>query len=383
MAAAALFNGKLNTSIVYKSLYNMIISVQTYVDNISKTNSALVNMAKTEGSMYGDSLLRTATDIVPIFDWKGDEEASNLLKLHRPQRPQQERFVLDVFKMVPLTTDTFLSKQSWGDERAFAQFNSTVIAWMKDTRDIYEASIFNTFIGTNETDIGKQQVEIDVPAEPDGVDDYNTEAYNRIYAQTIAMEMANLLVDLADYSRDYNDFENLRSYNTDDLIFVWNSEYVNKITKLDTPNLFHKEGLVDKLGEYVLPARFFGTINTEGGTTPSSNDSIRSLICKDFNAEGVEPSSAEYNKKLLIQAGDLLPGGVAYGANETYTTDNTIAFKVYHKDSVPFLSAFNASSEFFNPRSQTSTKYLIFAHNHLTHSNNYPFITARVKYAAV
>lgn len=381
MASAALFNGQLNTSIVYKSLYNMLISVQTYVDNISKTNSALVNMAKTEGSMYGDTILRTATDIVPIFDWLGDDEASNLLKLHRPQRPQQEKFVLDVFKMVPLTTDNFLSKQSWGDERAFAQFNSTVIAWMKDTRDIYEASIFNTFIGTNETNIGKQQLEIDVPAEPDGVDDYNTESYNRIYAQTIAMEMANLLVDLGDYSRSYNDFENLRSYNTDDLIFVWNSEYVNKITKMDTPNLFHKEGLVDKLGEYVLPARFFGKINATGGTTPSSNNSIRSLICKDYNT--VEPSNAAYNKKLLIQAGDLLPSGVAYGANETYTNDDTIAFKVYHKDSVPFLSAFNASSEFFNPRSQTSTKYLIFAHNHLAHSNNYPFITARVKHAAV
>lgn len=380
MASAALFNGQLNTSIVYKSLYNMLISVQTYVDNISKTNSALVNMAKTEGSMYGDTILRTATDIVPIFDWLGDEEASNLLKLHRPQRPQQEKFVLDVFKMVPLTTDNFLSKQSWGDERAFAQFNSTVIAWMKDTRDIYEASIFNTFIGTNETTVGKQQLEIEVPAEPDGVDDYNTEAYNRIYAQTIAREMANLLVDLSDYSRSYNDFENLRSYNTDDLIFVWNSEYVNEITKMDTPSLFHKEGLVDKLGEYVLPARFFGTINTTGGTTPATNTTIRSLICKDYNT--VEPSNAAYNKKLLIQAGDLLPSGVAYGANETYTNDATIAFKVYHKDSVPFLSAFNASSEFFNPRSQTSTKYLIFAHNHLAHSNNYPFITARVKHAA-
>lgn len=376
---AAIFNGQLNTNIVYRSLYNLIISVQTYVDNISKTNSALVNMAKTEASQYGDTIIKTATDIVPIYDWLGDEEAGNLLKLHRPQRPQQEKFVLDVFKMVPLTTDTFLSKQAWGDERSFAEFNSTVIAWMKDTKDIYEASIFNTFIGTNETETGKQNVEIVVPAEPDSADDYNTEAYNRIYAQTIAMEMANLMVDVADYNRSYNDFENLRSFNVDDLIFVSNSEYVNKITKLDTPSLFHRDGLVEKLGKYTLPARFFGTINTEGGTTPSSNLSIRSLICKDYNT--VEPSNAAYNKKLLIQAGDLLPGGVAYGANETYTQDNSIAFKVYHKNSVPFLSAFNASSEFFNPRSQTSTKYLIFGHNHLAHSSNYPFITVRVKAA--
>lgn len=376
---ATLFNGRLNPADIQKSLYNMIISVQTYIDNISKTNSELVNMAKTEGSMYGDTLVRTATDIIPIYDWLNDAEAQNLLKLHRPQNPQQEKFTVDVFKIIPLTTDRYLSKRAWGDERAFAQFNATVIAWMKDTSDIYQASIFNTFIGTEETDIGKQQVEIAIPAEPASGDNVEIEAYNRLYAETIATEMANLLISVSDYSRDYNDFENLRSFNPDDLIFVWNSEMVNRVKKSMIPSIFHKDGLVDKFAEHVLPARFFGTVNAEGGTTTGTNLTVRSLICKDYNT--VEPSDEAYNKKLLIQAGDLLPANTAYGPGETYTEDGTIAFKVYHKDSVPFLSAFRVSDEFYNPRSLTDTKYLIFGHNHLEHSSNYPFITARVKVA--
>ena len=92
------------------------------------------------------------------------------------------------------------------------------------------------------------------------------EAYNRNVAQTIAAEMADLIVDLEDVSRNYNDYGTLRSYNADDLVFVWNSEWVNKIKKLDVPTIFHKDGLIDKFAENVLPARYFGTINTTADT---------------------------------------------------------------------------------------------------------------------
>lgn len=37
-------------------------------------------------------------------------------------------------------------------------------------------------------------------------------------------------------------------------------------------------------------------------------------------------------------------------------------------------------TEFFNPRSLTSTHYLIWGYNELESIKNYPFITAKVRY---
>ena len=180
----------------------------------------------------------------------------------------------------------------------------------------------------------------------------------------IASEMANLLVDLTDVSRDYNDYKNLRSYNTNDLIAVWNSKQLNKIKKIDLPTIFHKDGLIDKMGEYTLPSRYFGKVNTSGGTTSGTNTTIRSLVEKDFGAVHCFP-------------GDLLPNSQTYGANETYTEDDTILFKIMHKKSVPYMSAFEVGTSFFNPKSLTENHYLTFGHNTLEYLKNYPMITVR------
>ena len=191
--------------------------------------------------------------------------------------------------------------------------------------------------------------------------------------------MADLIVDLEDVSRNYNDYGNLRSYNADDLVFVWNSEWVNKIKKLDVPTIFHKDGLIDKFAENVLPARYFGKINTAAGTTSASNTTIRSLIEHDYNDDaGIAPDNPKYNPKKHVFPGDLLPSNTPYRADKTYTQDSNIVFKVYHKKSIPFMTAFETGTEFFNQRSLTQTHYLIWGYNNLETLNNYPFITFKV-----
>ena len=285
-----------------------------------------------------------STDVLKSFEWTNDAEATNLLKLHRPEAPEVQAITIDKFRMIPVTVDSYLSKRSFSTEGAFSAFNSQMLSWMRDTKKVYDSTLFNSFIGTHQAGLeddgkgAKQNVQITVPSEPDGADDYNTEAYNRIYAQTIATAMADLLVDLEDVNRDYNDYGNLRSYNANDLVFVWNSEVVNKIRHLDLPTIFHKDGLIDKFAQHTLPARYFGNVNTSSGTTGGTNLTIRSLIEKDYNT--VEPDKAGYDASKHIFPGDLLPGNTAYNANETYSQDNSIAFKVYHKDAVPFMTAF-------------------------------------------
>ena len=366
------FTGTLNPNEIFAFIYNMIISQEVFADNIYDTKSTLADRSRVDGSLLGDSRLYYSTDVLKSFDWDDDAEAENLLKLHRPEAPECQEITIGKFRMIPLTVDNYLSKRAWGTEGAFSQFNSQILGWMRDTKRVYDATLFNSFVGTHIAEGSAQNITFEIPG-ANGTEDFNTEAYNRIVAQTIAEKMANLLVDLEDVSRDYNDYGNLRSYNPADLVFVWNSEWVNRIKKLDIPTIFNKEGLIDKFAENVLPARYFGTVNTSSGSTAGTNDSIRSLIEKDYNT--VEPNQRGYDAKKHIFAGDLLPANTPYEANETYTHSGDIIFKVYHKKSIPFMTGFETGTEFTNQRSLTQTHYLIWAYNALEHLKNYPFIT--------
>ena len=365
----------LNPNEIFAANFNMIISQEVEADNIYDTKSTLADKSRVDGGLYGDTKLYYSTDVLRSLEWRDDTEAQNLLKLHRPQSPECQAIVIDKFRMIPLTVDNYLTKRAWSTEGAFSQFNSQMLGWMRDTKRIYDATLFNSFVGTHTATGGAQNKTITLSAEPTS-GEVEREAYNRNVAQTIAAEMADLIVDLEDVSRNYNDYGNLRSYNADDLVFVWNSEWVNKIKKLDVPTIFHKDGLIDKFAENVLPARYFGNINTAAGTTSASNTTIRSLIEHDYNDDaGIAPDNPKYNPKKHVFPGDLLPNNTPYRADKTYTQDSNIIFKAYHKRSIPFMTAFETGTEFFNQISLTQTHYLIWGYNNLETLNNYPFIT--------
>lgn len=355
------FNGQLRSNEIFAALYNMIISQQVFADNIAGTNSKLMEANRVDGSLYGDTKLYYSTDVLKSTPWGNDAEAANLLALHRPPAPDCQAIVLDVFRQISLTVDDYLSKRAWGTEGAFSSFNSIMLGWIRDTKRVYDATLFNAYVGTAETTVGLQSQSITLPEVAN-----DAEATNRLQAQTIAESMANILVDLTDVTRDYNDYGNLRSFSEDDIIVVWNSAFINKIKKLDLPTIFHNEGLIDKFGEYVLPSRYFGTVNAGAGSAPASNTTVRSLIETDYSGTHVFP-------------GDLLPNNAAYTANTTYTVDGTIAFKMMYRKSVPFMSAFEVGTSFFNPKSLTENHYLTWGHNTLEYLKNYPFVTVRAE----
>lgn len=87
----------------FASLYNMIISQHVFADNIADTQSELVNMAKVDGSMYGDTKLYYSTDILGSSEWGNDAEAMNLLALHRPPAPDVQAITIDQFRQIALT----------------------------------------------------------------------------------------------------------------------------------------------------------------------------------------------------------------------------------------------------------------------------------------
>lgn len=363
------FTGQLRQNEIFAAIYNMIISQQVFADNIAGTKSRLVDMAKVDGSLYGDQKLYYATDCLHSYAWGNDAEATNLLALHRPGAPKVQAIVLDTFRQIPLTVDDYLSKRAFATEGAFSEFNSVMQGWIGDTKKVIDSTTYNVFIGTEQTSVGKQTVSVDLTTATTGL---TGEEKARVRAGKIGEELSNLLVELGDVSRDYNDYGHLRSYNVDDLLFVWNSAYVSEIEKRDLPSIFHKD-FIDKFAQHTLPARYFGTVN--GSDVESSNGTtIRSLIEQE-----VQDSSGT---KYQLFAGDIIPANVTLAASgsikyPSYTVDSKVIMKVYHKTSAPYMSAFEVGTSFFNPKSLTTNHYLTWGRNTLEHLKNYPFITVK------
>lgn len=390
----ATFTGQLRSNEIFSALYNMIISQEVFADNLGK-HQTLVDKARVDGGLYGDTKLFYATDVLKSVAWGNDAEAANLLALHRPEAPECQAIHLDIFRQICLTVDNYLSKRAWSDEGAFSSFNSVMLGWMRDTKRVYDGTLYNVFIGTAETSTGKQVQSVDITT---AISSASTqEEANRLEAEAIAQALANLIVEMGDYSRDFNDYQNLRSYANEAIKVVWNSKFVNKIRKVDLPSIFHKEGLVDKFEEEVLPARYFGTVITAANksdyaaSTPTTgkpidsdddtyvpgvghaNGCLRAVIEKDVTVSGTA---------YHVFPGDEIPAGATIKASgtfelgEVYIEKADVICKVLVK-LPPYMSAFEVGTSFFNPKSLTENHYLTFGHNTIEYLKNYPLITVK------
>jgi len=383
----------LTPNLIYNSLANMIISQEVFADNLGK-HQTLVDKARADGGLYGDTKLYYATDVLKSHDWLNDSEASNLLALARPEDPEVQAIKLDKFRQIRLTCDQYLTKQGFADEGAFAQFNGVMLGWMRETKRVYEGTLYNAFIGTLESSVGSQMQSIDLTTALSGLSGVEKDKKE---AMAIAQSLANLMVEMGDYSREFNDYANLRSYADESIKVVWNSSFINKIRKVDLPTIFHKEGLVDKMEEEVLPSRYFGVVITAtnksnyAASTPAAgkpidsdddtyvpgsnhaNGCIRSMVEKDVTVGGTD---------YHVFPGDEIPSGATIKASgtfelgEVYIEQADIICKVLVK-LPPIMSAFEVGTTFFNPRALCETHYLTWGYNTLQHLKNYPFITVK------
>lgn len=348
----------LNSNEIFASLANMIISQEVFADNLSK-HQTLVDKARVDGSMYGDKKLYTATDVLSTNEWGNDSEAANLLSLDRPDNPEVQAITLDVFRQIRLTIDYYLSKRAWMDAGAFSSFTSVMLGWMRETKKVYDGTHYNVFIGTTETTVGEQDQTVSIA----------NNATPETEAKLIAQKIADLIVDMGDYTRDYNDYGYLRSYTDDKIKVVWNSYFLNKIKKVDLPAIFHKEGLVDKMDSEYMPPKYFGrAINTStevgenkligaDGIVDTTQGTVRSKVEFTVNvaAAGGRPARRERHFP-----GDILPSGakvvanvsediddLEFGYDSVYVEDKTVIAKVLVK-LPPYMSAFEVGTSFFN-----------------------------------
>ena len=379
---------------IYNTLADMIISQEVFADNLGK-HQTLVDKARVDGTLYGDTKLYYATDVLKSHDWLNDAEAPYLLALDRPQDPVVQAIKLDKFRQIRLSVDNYLTKRSWSTEGAFASFNGVMLGWMRETKRIYEGTLYNTFIGTTASSVGAQTRTVDLTTATSGLTGVEKA---QMTAMVIAQDLANLLVEMGDYSRDFNDYGFLRSYANESIKVIWNQNFVTQLRKVDTPTIYNREGLVDKLDEDVLPARYFGTVITSANVasysaaTPTTgkpidsddntyvpganhaNGCIRSLIEADVTVSGTA---------YHVFPGDEIPAGATIAASsanflygEVYIEQADIMYKVLVKFP-PLMSSFEVGSTFWNPRALVENHYLTWGYNTLQYFKNYPFITVK------
>lgn len=385
---------------IYDTLANMIISQEIFADNLGE-HQTLVDKARVDGGLFGDTKLYYATDVLKSAAWGNDAEAANLLSLDRAEDPEVQAIKLDVFRQIRLTLDNYMSKRAFANEGTFSQFNSVMLGWMRETKRVYDGTLYNVYIGTTKAAGTGQTISVNLDSAQAGDPLYGLTgvAAEQMEAMLIAQNLADLFVKMGDYSRDFNDYGNLRSYAKEGIKVIWNSKYVNKIRKVDLPTIFHRDGLVDKFEEEVLPDRYFGVVITAsnissysdstpaagkpiasatGAYTPGvahANGCVRSMVEKD-----VTVSNVAYH----VFPGDEIPSGATVKASgnfelgEVYIEQADIICKVLVK-LPPLMSAFEVGTTFFNPRSLTENHYLTFGHNTLAYLKNYPFITVQKK----
>lgn len=120
------FTGQLRSNEIFSALYNMIISQEVFADNLG-AHQTLVDKARVDGGLFGDTKLYYATDVLKSAPWGNDAEATNLLALHRPPAPECQAISLDIFRQICLTVDNYLTKRAWMNEGAFSSFNGVML----------------------------------------------------------------------------------------------------------------------------------------------------------------------------------------------------------------------------------------------------------------
>ena len=388
----------LNTNEIYNSLFNMILSERTFADNIKGKNSKLVDEARREVGMYGDSVNLWSSDVLKSYSWGADSEATNLLAIDRGPAPKGQRIVINVFRQILLTTSNYLDKRSWMSEGAFGQFISVMKGWISETKKVYDETTYNAFIGTAFSTADVNELDIDL-GDTSGHPLYQLTGVEKaqMQAMIIAQKLADLFDDLGDVSRKFNAYKFLRSYSEDDIKVVWSKKYINAIRKIDLPTIFHKDGLMEKFTEYSLPSRYFGTIltasniSTYSASTPTTGKPINSgtgaYTPGTNNANGTVRTLSEVEVTVSgtayhLFAGDEIPSGATvkaggdFALGSVYIEDDKVICKVMTK-LPPYMSSFEVGTNFFNSRALLDNNYLTFGHNTLEIILDSAFVTVK------
>lgn len=361
MAAPVAFTGTLTQNAVLNTLYNMIIGQEVFSKNIA-VKGTLADKFRIDGTLYGDTKLFISTDIGTIYDFPNS--SATLLSKTQPVDPEVQAVKVDTFKQTALTVDGVKLKQAFMSADIYGAFVSVVLQWLRDSMKILNMTLINSFIGTVVTEADVNEVEVDIYENSDATSISELRQAESYAAERIGATLANVMIELKDVLRDFNEYNFLRSYDVSDFMIVWNKAWNTKIRHISLPQIFNKD---DVLGKYldteVLNDRYFGNVKTANGTV-GANEEVRTLVDRVID-------------DLQYFPGDLLPEEATYLKGEAYVNDNSIICKIVHKRAIPFMSALIIQTEFYNPKDLDRNHYLTWGYSQPTYLKELPIITVK------
>lgn len=388
------FAGQLNVNEVFSSVYNMLIGQRILQDERTTKYTSLVDRFRTEGSKYGDTLLFYAVRNLGSYAWAGDNDL-NVLQTHRPKNPECQSVVINQFRQIALTVDSYLSPRAFSDEGTFGRFQAEVVdAMMAHKRD-FEAKLMNVFVGTVKP--ANQAVkDVSVTFVTGATSAADKEAERRMNAAAVAKALVDLEDDMADSSTKYNDYANYAAYGKDEMLVVYNTKYRNEINFEGTPTIYHSEDLKINAEDSLLP-KYFGNdidatrlaaISASTPTTKKPIDSDDSTYQPQSGNEVVIRSKyyceiTVGGTTYVVNSGDEIPVGATVGSGkdfeltEIYEEDPTIICKLVHKDAIPFMSGFAVGSEFWNAKALNTNKYYTWGYSELTYLKDKPIVAIK------
>lgn len=367
------FTGTLNVNEFYSGLFNAYKLIATFADGLDGLDNTLAERFKMEGGAYHDKSVWSDTDILETREW--DPTDTNVLATEQKVKPVQQEIIVNQKRQIALTTDQYLTKRAWAEPGAFEQFNSIVQAQVGNTQKVYEQRLVNTSTGTIEAKMpnGKGSKQAQTVVIPTGTTE-------ELRVRLIGRKIANIFVDVEDSTRDYNDYGFMKAYKKESMLIVWNAAYLNEFKYVDLPTIFHKDGIIEFTGVQ-LPGRYFGRsvlssdigegkIIGANGAYDSTKGTIRAKKEFTYNQVHYFPGDALATNGTYISVSGL-------EASNVYIEDPTIICKIMHKDSIKYLSGFETSTEFWNPKNLTSNRYLTWIYADPDYLRNYPLITLR------
>lgn len=372
MAQNRPFSGKLNHNKVFQALTNQIISIKNFATGVS-IKDTIYGSRRVDGTLYGDTKLYRSTDKIDVYDFDGTSDKYNLLTQILSPEPHEQGIVIDIFKQIPLTVGQFLVKQAFFDERSYSEFTGILLSWIWTTKNIYTHTHYtsNILVGAEKYKTVDEDISVLAPTDIKGYDKI------RFQAQEFYRKLEDKAKEVQEPSREYNSLGFMRTVDAGAFDYVIPIGLLSQVRKQDVPFLFNPD---EKIGIKEIHWKYFGEINDEDGTTLENNNTVRSLIERDYAVDG---------ETIRVLAGDLLPDEVDYLADETYTSFFTETpswdeeFPVYmiHKQDFPILDAMTVNSSFYNAHLLTQNHYLTFGHNNVkeAHLDEYPLFKYTVK----
>lgn len=385
------FTGTLNTNEFYNGLFNAYRLINTVADGLDGLDDSLANKYRSDGGMYADKAVWTDMDVLMSRVW--DPTDTNILAPEMVVAPVQQEIVIDQKRQVGLYTESYLSKRAWLQPEAFDSFSSVVESQVSKTKRVYDQRLVDVFIGTTASSVGSQSQSCDITT---AVGAATGEEANRLEAQAIAKSVADIFVELGDSTRLYNDYQFLKAFNDGDFDIIWNSAYYNKILYTDLPTIYHKDELIKK--GRVLPARYFGTavassttadgkthratqeykIRTKNGAYDATGTVIVNVFPGDLLPSGtpiVAPATAETTGSGNFTINGRTQTVTYYSTVHAYADNAKIILKIVHKNGVKYLSSFETSTEFFNPKNLSQNRWLTYVFANPDYLRSYPFVT--------